>query len=98
MVGPSGGAQAPAKAVREPRTNTGAPGRQTATVSSPSAVRWASSRGTSARRGPYRSMRAALAGARRTTVAPKSAITVPATAYEPEARVTASITDSGTTP
>jgi hypothetical protein len=43
-------------------------------------------------------MRAARAGDRKTLVAPNSAMTVPATAYEPEARFTASIADSGTIP
>ncbi len=59
---------------------------------------WAAAMGTSARRGPYRSMSAARAGDRKTLVAENRAMTVPATAYEPQARVTASIRASGTTP
>lgn len=43
-----------------------------------------------ARRGPWRSIRAALAGDRNTLVAPNSARIVPATAYDPVARVTVS--------
>lgn len=51
-----------------------------------------------ARRGPWRSIRAALTGDRSTLVAPNSAMTVPAAAYEPVASVTLSITASETMP
>ncbi|GDY77180.1 hypothetical protein SAV31267_066650 [Streptomyces avermitilis] len=54
--------------------------------------------GIRARRGPYRSIRAALAGDRTTLIAPNSAMTVPATAYDPVPRATVSVMARETTP
>ncbi|MEH0626065.1 hypothetical protein [Streptomyces stelliscabiei] len=54
--------------------------------------------GSSARRGPKRSTSAARTGDSRTLVAPNRAITVPATAYDPVVRVTASSTAMDTVP
>ncbi len=98
MVGPRGGVQAPAATATAPSSSAGAPGRQVAAASTPSRTAYAQAIGRSARRGPYRSTRAALTGDRKTLAAPKSAMTVPATAYEPVARLTASIRDRETIP
>lgn len=54
--------------------------------------------GGSARRGPYRSISAARTGERKTLVAPNSAMTAPATEYEPVASLTASIRERETIP
>ena len=98
MVGPSGGVQAPAAAATAPSTGPGAPGRQLATASTPEQTAYSEAIGSSARRGPYRSISAALTGDRKTLVAPNRAMTVPATAYDPVVRVTASSTATGTMP
>lgn len=98
IVGPSGGVQAPATTATAPSTGPDTPGRQLATASTPRSTAYSEAIGGSARRGPYRSTSAARTGDRKTLVAPNRAMTVPATAYDPVARVTASSTATGTMP
>src|SRR3954468_14364175 len=98
MVGPSGGAQAPARTAAAPRTTGGGPGRQVSAARAHSRAPYSDAIGIRARRGPCRSTRAARSGIRKTAAAPNRAITVPETAYEPVARETDSSTDSVTVP
>ncbi|MFY9928223.1 MAG: hypothetical protein WAK82_09495 [Streptosporangiaceae bacterium] len=98
MSGPNGGEQAPQAAAVIHSRARGAPGCQVMAASAPSSAAYPIVIGGRALRGPCRSISLARQGDSRELVSPNRAITTPAAAYEPVARVTARTRDRKTTP